>query len=801
MNKYYLVFALIIFSILQGFSQVNNNGIIKGVIIDNQSGDPLIGVSVSVKGTSKGSTTDQQGNFIILNLPAGKYDLIFSFIGFSKVKMTGIEVVSNKIADLGRIQMQESGITLKEIIVTPGQFSIMGNAPLSRQTLKSEDIRNMSFAEDITRAIVRLPGVASNDYSSKFTVRGGEDNEVLITLDGMELYEPFHPRDYAGGLLSIVDAETIQGIDLITGGFSAEYGNRESGVFNMQTKQAPDDEKSYAIGLTNMYARFYADGRFAKNRANYLFSARRNMLDQSLKVIDEEESTPKFYDMMTKIEYEINPNHSLAIYGLHAGDKTKIRDIEPGVAFEIHDTKYFNSYGWLTWKASFSPKLFARTLLFTGFISHDRNASTCKDEYSDKLQFQLKDKRTYEFFGIKQDWNWDISERFIMKTGFELKQLNGDYDYDYNLLDVRINSMDSLISLSNGVTVNTKPEGQQTSAYISGKFRLLLKLFLEAGIRHDYASYSGDNLFSPRVSVSYSFSRNTFLRGAWGYYYQTQFMNDLDVNHNITTFDPAELSKHYVLGLDHLFNNGLSLRVEAYYKDISKISSNYENLRDPWEVFPESRNDQARMTYKGASSKGIEFFLKFDQGQKVSWWFSYALANAEEKIVSIEFEGSLITRTGTLPRINNQRHTIYADLNYRPSDKWSLNLSGQYYIGLPQTIYDYDFEQISGINGSMLPLHFYPKHLEFRGLEYPAYHRMDLRANRHFYLKNSKITAFVHLVNLYGRENLRKFDLDVTDDNDNLVPDGQGGYLYPRDDGTWFGFFLYLERFGSFKLI
>lgn len=220
MNKYYLVFALIIFSILQGFSQVNNNGIIKGVIIDNQSGDPLIGVSISVKGTSKGSTTDQQGNFIISNLPAGKYDLIFSFIGFSKVKMTDIEVVSDKIADFGRIEMQESAITLKEIIVTSGQFSIMENAPLSRQTLKSEDIRNMSFAEDITRAIVRLPGVASNDYSSKFTIRGGEDNEVLITLDGMELYEPFHQRDYAGGLLSIVDAETIQGIDLIIGATS-----------------------------------------------------------------------------------------------------------------------------------------------------------------------------------------------------------------------------------------------------------------------------------------------------------------------------------------------------------------------------------------------------------------------------------------------------------------------------------------------------------------------------------------------------------------------------------------------------
>lgn len=62
----------------------------------------------------------------------------------------------------------------------------------------------MSFAEDVTHAVSRLPGGASNDFSSKFTVRGGENTEVLISLDGMELYEPFHQRDYGGGLVSIV---------------------------------------------------------------------------------------------------------------------------------------------------------------------------------------------------------------------------------------------------------------------------------------------------------------------------------------------------------------------------------------------------------------------------------------------------------------------------------------------------------------------------------------------------------------------------------------------------------------------
>ena len=65
---------------------------------------------------------------------------------------------------------------------------------------------------------------------------------------------------------------------------------------------------------------------------------------------------------------------------------------------------------------------------------------------------------------------------------------------------------------------------------------------------------------------------------------------------------------------------------------------------------------------------------------------------------------------------------------------------------------------------------------------------MDIRTNRSFELKNNRIVAFVHLVNVYGRENQRKFDLDVTGGDGNPIPDGQGGYIYPRDYTTWFGF-------------
>lgn len=764
-------------------AQVKATGGIKGLVMDGEAQEPLPGVHIIAEEAKTGTATEEDGSFLIAGLPAGTYTISFSFIGYSRKRLENLKVAQGEILDLGVIQLEEEPFSLSTVTVTPGRFSIMGSAPLSRQTLTEKDLKNMSWAEDITRAVSRLPGVSSNDFSSKFTVRGGESDEVLITLDGMELYEPFHQRDFAGGLFSIVDIETIQGIDLITGGFPAEYGMRQSGVFNMYTKKIPDNQRHTSVGLSIMNARVYTDGKFAGNKGSYIVSARRGMLDATFKLIGETETTPIFYDAFGKVEYKLNQKHTLSFHALHSGDKTRIRDIKPE-NYDIHDTKYTNTYSWLTLRSYFKPNLSAQTLLYSGLINHTRNGAFEKNDAADKGYFFLTDKRDFIFAGLKQDWNWDVSNRFAVRGGFEARQLNADYLYENSTSYLRVNSEDSLYTYSEDIDIKVKPSGQLGNAYLSTRFKVLRQLILEAGLRYDFATYADDRLWSPRLGFAYAFGENTFLRGAWGYFYQSQFFNNLDVNHNGDRFNPAELSKHYVLGFEHFFRNGINLRIETYYKDISNISTTYRNLRDPWEVFPESRNDVVRLDFDGATAKGIEVFLKYDLGKKISWWFSYALAQAEENITNIEFDGLLISKTGTYPRPNDQRHTVYADLNYRPNPKWHFSLSWQYYKGWPRTNYHFNYQ--------ILPdgrPHFYQVHEAFNGVLYPAYHRMDLRVNRHFQARNSRITTFAHLINLYNRENLRKYDLDVVEDEEgNPVPDGKGGYLLGEDHKLWFGF-------------
>ena len=101
------------------------------------------------------------------------------------------------------------------------------------------------------------------------------------------------------------------------------------------------------------------------------------------------------------------------------------------------------------------------------------------------------------------------------------------------------------------------------------------------------------------------------------------------------------------------------MRVEGYYKDLSNYSPAWQNLRDHLEIFPEARNDNARVVRTGADTKGIEIFAKYDRGGKLSWWLSYSLAKAEDVVADIEFDGLLTKRTGNVTRLNDQRHTVY----------------------------------------------------------------------------------------------------------------------------------------------
>ncbi len=717
---------------------------VKGRVFDAETKHPLAYANVSVVGTHIGGTSDGTGHFTVENIPGGTQSLQFSYVGYAVER---VQVKANQTENIF-VELAPETIKLKEVIVTPGQFSIMGQGPAVRQALTQQDLETIPFGEDIYRATTRLPGVSSSDFSAKFTVRGGENEEILVLMDGVQLYEPFHLKDIEGGALSIIDVAAIEGIDLLTGGFSAEYGDRMSGVFNIKTTRPVAGKKRTSLGLSLMNARALSEGTSDGDNGSWLFSARRGYLDMVMDLMDEKDPPkPVYYDVLGKVDYRFSPNYTFSANLLHAGDRLDFVEDDD----DEDKTGYGNSYGWLTLKYTPNPKLYSQTVVSLGRLSHDREGLGFEDD-TELVNFEVTDDKTVNMLGLKQDWNFDVSDNWFLKLGVDLKRFDADYDYLSVINDITFLPQGGFTIARDSTKAQLSPSGSTFGAYLSNRLQILPPLTAELGLRFDHNSYTDDDVFSPRVNLAFALGKQTSLRAGWGYFRQSQGIHELRIPDGERQFRAAELAKHWVAGIEHTLRNGLNFRLEGYHKELSDLGPDYRNLTNTIEIFPEVQDDRFQLNLDGATSKGIEAYVKYDRGGKLTWWASYALAYTDDDVSSIIFKGDEFAIGREFPGRFDQRHSFYLDVNYRPNRKWHINTSWRYRTGWPLTETIIQSRQLP--NGSTQ----YFGVFDFHSARYPAYHRMDVALNRHFDTRRGRISAFLAITNLYNRANVREIE-------------------------------------------
>ena len=198
-------------------------GSIAGEVFDAVSRKPLARARVLLRGDSLGVTTDLDGRFLLRGVPSGLRTVDIRRLGFAP-QSQDVVVVANTITRLVTVALAPVAFRLSEVTVAPGSFSFLEGAPVARQALSRAAIEEAPFGEDLFRAMNRLPGLSSGDYGAHFSIRGGRADETLFLLDGLELYEPFHLKDFNEGALSIIDVDIVDGVELLTGGFPAHYG-------------------------------------------------------------------------------------------------------------------------------------------------------------------------------------------------------------------------------------------------------------------------------------------------------------------------------------------------------------------------------------------------------------------------------------------------------------------------------------------------------------------------------------------------------------------------------------------------
>jgi outer membrane receptor protein involved in Fe transport len=211
---------------------------IYGKIVDSRTRDGLPSVNVLVKGTYYGAATDLDGNYTIVNVSPGIYTMTYSIIGYKSIEKTGVKVEAGKRLEIS-LQMDETALTLTQEVLVVGEkplFDIEETA--SRRSVTSDEIA-VQAVENIKDVVVQQVGVVQSD--NEIHIRGGRSYENAYLLDGISVQDPLAGTGFGLQL----SAAAIQEVEVITGGFNAEYGQATSGVVNVTTKEGTDRYSGY----------------------------------------------------------------------------------------------------------------------------------------------------------------------------------------------------------------------------------------------------------------------------------------------------------------------------------------------------------------------------------------------------------------------------------------------------------------------------------------------------------------------------------------------------------------------------
>jgi outer membrane receptor protein involved in Fe transport len=227
----------IIFQILILLFSINvsaqQTGSITGIVTDAATNEPLPGVNVIIKGTYHGAATDIKGIFKITGINPGKYNIDISLIGYKTFQYTGIEIEPNKTKQLD-VKLEETVLTLDQDVVVIGDKPLLDpEETQSKKTVSREEIDAL-IVENIGNIVTQQTGVVTAD--NEVNIRGGRSYENAFLLDGVSVQDPLSGTGFGLQL----SASAIEEVEVITGGFNAEFGQATSGVVNVRTREGSE---------------------------------------------------------------------------------------------------------------------------------------------------------------------------------------------------------------------------------------------------------------------------------------------------------------------------------------------------------------------------------------------------------------------------------------------------------------------------------------------------------------------------------------------------------------------------------
>lgn len=730
---------------------------ISGYVRDAETGENLIGATIYDLKSQSGTVTNIYG-FFSLTLPSDSVVLKSSFVGY-QIKEHSMFLNANQILDFSL----ESGELLDAVVVT-AEEAIELLPQMSTVTVPMEQLQKVPVLlgeTDILKTIQLLPGIqGGNEGTSGVYVRGGGPDQNLILIDGVPVYNANH----LFGFFSVFNADAINNVSVVKGGFPARYGGRLSSVIDISMKEGNNKKISGKGSIGLISSKFTIEGPIKNENTSFILSARRTYIDLLTRPIVKASTDGDvvagyfFEDFNAKINHRFSRKDRLYLSFYGGKDKFYFRDKYASIEVngepieESEDEgglKWGNLISAVRWNHLYSPKLFSNvTATFSRYrfdvFSNFKQTTVGEPTEEERIRYLSG----IEDMALKVDFDYLPSTNHNIKFGTSI--IN-------HAFRPGVFSYKSEVEADTTFGARTI-RANELSAYIEDDFQVGKKLRFNAGLHSSMFLVRGETFLSlqPRISARYLMGQNISLKASYAEMRQfIHLLSNSGVGLPTDLWVPAtdlvkpQESRQVAIGVAKSIK-GFEISFESYYKEMDNLieyldGASFFNTDDDWED---------KVAAGSGTSYGAEFLIQKKTG-KLTGWVGYTWSKTTRQFDDLNFGEEY-------PYKYDRRHDLSVVSVYQINDRISISGTWVYGTGNAISLPESQFQNFNPTFNSFFAsgLEYYDSRNNYRMRDY---HRLDLGVSMSKEKKRGVRTWSFGAYNLYSRRN--PFYIDIRSTN------------------------------------
>ena len=762
------------------FAQRVQRYTISGYLRDSLSTENLIGATVYNR-TGLAGTSSNQFGFYSLTLPAGEIELVYSYVGYN-TQTLDFNLRSDTVININLVGLMH----LQEVVIASGRTSpLQEHTQMSAINVPIAQIKSLPAflgEVDMLKVLQLMPGIQSGgEGSSGLYVRGGGPDQNLFLLDGVPVYNVSH----LFGFFSVFNADAVNSMEIIKGGFPARYGGRVSSVLDINLKEGNMQQfrGEGAVGIVS--AKMTFEGPIIKDKTSFIVSGRRTYIDALaapfIAIANSQSNMEKvrvgyyFYDLTTKINHRFSPRNRIFLSAYLGNDKfyfEEERNHNMGVPDYSYNSKSNAGLQWgniitaFRWNYIITPRLFSNTTLTYSryrFKVGDRFESTSTYEFPvyfpDEPPIIITHKDYFfmesQYNSGIQDWSGKIAFDYIPSPNHYVRFGASCIYHTFNPGVMAFRDIDEKHDFG-----GRKRHSWEYATYVEDDVKLTANLKVNIGLHWSAFVIENEfyNYLQPRIASRYLITPQLSVKAS--YSQMAQYVHLL-TNSNIglptdlwvptTPLLRPQTSEQIAIGLAQNFKENYELSLEGYYKTMNNVleykeGASFFDLDDSWE---------RKIVQGKGSSYGMELFAQKKTGT-FTGWVGYTLSWTDRQFDDLN-EGKRFSYK------YDRRHDLSLALMQRFGKEKKHEMSAVWVFGsgncvtVPIGIYDAEHPMGEEYGRNMhRPQYEYG---ERNGYRMPPYHRLDLSLS---FIKEKKWGErrwIIGVYNAYNRKN--PFFIDV----------------------------------------